>query len=75
MKTVGNLFDDLGGSSAVAKGIGVGQSTASEMRRRNSIPVKHWPKLISFAASRGKTIDAAMLVTIHVGGEIAQTIV
>lgn len=67
MNTVNDIFQGLGGTGAVAKGIGVGHSTASEMRRRNSIPVKYWPDLVEYAQSVGnQQIDNDLLVRIHV---------
>lgn len=58
------IFEDLGGTSAVAKLIGVGQSTASEMKRRKSIPVKYWPTLVASekAAQTGVTYDRMLAV-------------
>jgi hypothetical protein len=66
MNTVNDIFLELGGTGAVAKAISVGHSTASEMRRRQSIPVKYWPALIDHAQACGKPeIDTDMLVRVH----------
>lgn len=46
MHPIDRLFQALGGVTAVADVLGVGQSTASEMRRRKSIPVRYWPALL-----------------------------
>ena len=43
---VENVFTALGGTSATARELGVKQSAASEMRRRKSIPVRYWPRLV-----------------------------
>ena len=64
MKTVSDILDALGGNTAVAKLIGAKHaSTVSEMRRRGSIPVEHWPKLI--AASQD--LDAETILIAHSG--------
>ncbi len=68
METVVDIFDSLGGPGAVAAAIGVKPSAASEMKRRKSIPVKHWPKLIEAARERGiEGVSADMLTQIHAG--------
>ena len=66
MKSVEDIFVALGGTGAVARLLDVGHSTASEMRRRGSIPVRYWPRLVAVAAERevkGITNDA--LVHMH----------
>ena len=70
------LFDDLGGTSAVARIISVGQSTASEMKRRRSIPVEYWPAIVGSDRGREKAITNDRLVAAHVqertgGSEVA----
>jgi hypothetical protein len=50
MKNVVDLFTSLGGTSAVARVLGVGPSTASEMKRRRSIPPEYWAQLVAEAA-------------------------
>jgi predicted fused transcriptional regulator/phosphomethylpyrimidine kinase len=68
METVHNIFDTFGGSSAVAKALGVGQSTASEMKRRASIPVKYWPALVEAASEQGlNDITVERLASIMAG--------
>jgi hypothetical protein len=46
MQNVSDIFDKLGGPAAVAKLLDCQRSAASEMKRRGSIPVKYWPRLI-----------------------------
>jgi hypothetical protein len=66
MRSVDDIFQDLGGTGAVAKLLDVGHSTASEMRRRGSIPVRYWPKLVSEAAACGvEWITNDNLVEMH----------
>lgn len=50
--SVEDLFSALGGPAEVGRIIGKGASTASEMKRRKSIPVPHWSFLIAAAAER-----------------------
>ena len=44
--TIPEIIDAFGGASAFGRVIEVNQSTASEMKRRRSIPVRYWPKVI-----------------------------
>ncbi|RWC29938.1 MAG: hypothetical protein EOS70_23275 [Mesorhizobium sp.] len=66
MRTVQEIFEALGGTGAVAKVIGVKHSAASEMRRRQSIPVKYWPALMERALQERIAIDSDVLVRVHV---------
>lgn len=50
--TIPKLFDVLGGPAEVSRWLGVGMSTATEMKRRKSIPVKYWPRIISLALKK-----------------------
>ncbi len=71
MVTVPDIFEKFGGPTAVAAALEVRTSTASEMKRRGSIPVKHWPKLIDAARERGiEGVSADTLTRIH-AGEVA----
>lgn len=66
MNTVEDVFVGFGGTSAFAGAMGLNLSTASEMRRRSSIPVRYWPKLVAVALERdinGVTNDS--LVKMH----------
>ena len=60
------LILKLGGVSAVAAMLGKGYSTVSEMKRRQSIPIEHWPVLIEQAALHGRPIDEKMLLAAHI---------
>jgi hypothetical protein len=51
--TVSALIDALGGSSTISRATGIGRSAVSEMKRKGSIKVSHWPKLIALAQSAG----------------------
>jgi hypothetical protein len=55
MHTVSDIFDVLGGNAAVGRILGVNPSTASEMKRRESIPVEYWPALVAEADRMGRT--------------------
>jgi hypothetical protein len=52
-----------------ARDISVGYEAAKQMRRRQSIPVKYWPAMISSAAERGEPLTEAELVEAHVEAE------
>ncbi|MER8925816.1 hypothetical protein NKJ51_12525 [Mesorhizobium sp. M0134] len=52
--------------------IDVKHSAASEMRRRQSIPVRYWPQLIAGAKTAGVEIDSDLLVKVHVAAAPAQ---
>lgn len=63
--TIAALFGLLGGTGAAARAMGVRQSTASEMKRRGSIPVAYWRTLIRAAGERHFILDEALLVSLH----------
>jgi hypothetical protein len=74
MLTVADLIDEFGGSTKFAAVIGKGPSTASEMKRRQSIPVEYWPSIIRAAPSAGiEGLTTDELVRLHVGGVILPT--
>lgn len=66
MNTVPEIIDQLGGTTAFGRAIAVKQSAASEMKRRKSIPVTYWPKVIEAATALGKPVTYDDLVRIHV---------
>ncbi len=70
MNTVEEVFLGFKGTSAFAGALGLNLSTASEMRRRSSIPVRYWPKLVEAARERGiEGVTNDALVTIHARAE------
>lgn len=66
MTDLDTIFKDLGGTGKVAEFLGVKPSAASEMRRRKSVPVRYWPKLV-IACNEKKIegINYAALVSMH----------
>jgi hypothetical protein len=67
MNTVDDVFAGFEGTSAFASALGLNLSTASEMRRRSSIPVRYWPKLVDVARERGiDGVNYDSLVAMHV---------
>lgn len=56
-RTVSDLFDAFGGTSAIARIIGKGQSTAGEMKRSGNIGTRYWPAIIAAARERGADFD------------------
>jgi hypothetical protein len=66
MKSVSDIFSAFGGPSAVARVLRVKPSTASEMKRRGSIPAEYWRDLVDAAESRAiGGITAMALAEIH----------
>jgi hypothetical protein len=66
--TVDSLIAKFGGPYAFARAIAVNPSTATEMKRRQSIPVPHWPKVIAAAAQHGiGGVDSDALMQMHLG--------
>lgn len=68
-KTIDELFQQMGGPTAVARILAVGVSTASEMKRRGSVPVRYWPKLITHAQSQGTPLTESDLLAAHVASD------
>ncbi len=66
MDTVSDIFDAFGGPAAVARAIKVRPSTASEMKRRGSIPAEYWRDLVAGARARNiGGVSADALAAIH----------
>lgn len=59
------LFEKLGGPTKVSRILGVGFTTASEMKRRGSIPVKYWPTLVAACREDGLEVSYEQLVAMH----------
>ncbi len=68
METLNDLIAALGGPSQLARICGAaGASTGTEMKRRQSIPVTHWPNVIAAAKLlRLRGVDAELLMNLHV---------
>ncbi|RFC66481.1 hypothetical protein DYI37_03295 [Fulvimarina endophytica] len=65
MQTPSDIINSLGGNAAIARKLGISPSGVSEMKRRNSIPVKYWSGLIEIANEGGHTLSADMLISAH----------
>jgi len=66
MLTIPTIFDALGGPAPVSRMLGVKPSTASEMKRRQVIPVRLWPALVKLCEQRGvKGVTYDRLVELH----------
>lgn len=78
MNTVAYIFDAFsppgegdaakkpGAVANVARCLGVGYSTASEMKRRGSIPPEYWPQLVVSAREISRhDITLELLANIH----------
>lgn len=67
MNTVPDIVDAFGGTAAFARALDLGVSTASEMKRRKSIPVRYWPDLVAIGRSKGvRGLSYKTLVQAHV---------
>lgn len=64
-ETIADLFQALGGPGEIGEALAVSRNTAASWRFRRSVPVEHWIGLISFAGSKGVSIDADALLAIH----------
>ena len=74
MQTISDLIDKFGGSTKFAAVIGKNPSTASEMKRRGSIPVEYWATVLSAASERGfKDITSERLIELHATPRRAQS--
>jgi hypothetical protein len=64
--TVREVYEVLGGTTAVACQLGVNQSVTGSHAVRNGIPPQYWAQIISFAKRRRhKEITAQLLAEIH----------
>lgn len=64
MDSVDDIFEYFGGPAKVARHLGVGPSTASEMRRRQSIPVEHWDMLLVADQQLDNRLNAGVLAKV-----------
>jgi hypothetical protein len=71
MRDVPAIIEDLGGPTAFGRAIGVEPSTASEMKRRKSIPVRYWPSVLGAAREQGKELTSDDLMAAHTPAESA----
>ena len=65
MSSLKQIIEDLGGNAAVSRKLGISASGVSEMKRRNSIPVKYWAGLIEIARESGKDLSPDELIAAH----------
>lgn len=66
MNSISDIVDVIGGSGKLAIILGVKPSAASEMKRRDSIPVKYWPKLVDECRAIGvRGVNYDSLVSLH----------
>lgn len=66
MVDINSIFSDLGGPGKVADLLGVKPSAASEMKRRKSVPVRYWPKLVIACKENNVAgVSYASLVELH----------
>lgn len=66
MQSIEAIFDKLGGTGKAAAAINVKPTAASEMKRRKSIPVKYWDRVIAACKQKNiKGISYETLVRLH----------
>lgn len=53
IKHITDVFEAFETNVALAGVLGVGPSTVSEMKRRKSIPVEYWPRIVGEAKKNG----------------------
>ena len=70
MDSIESLFAQLGGPSEVGRIIGRSTEHAAAMKRRKSIPVRYWSKLVVAAQQNGVDLNADRLTKLH--GPISQ---
>jgi hypothetical protein len=72
MMTVADIFDAFKGPAAIGRAIGKSTEHAASMRRRASIPVRYWPRLINAARAAGiDGINHETLTQAHSAAEAA----
>lgn len=69
--TFKKLIEDLGGVSAFAGKMRLGEFAAKKMRDRNSVAVDHWPALIEVAEGEGITLEYSDLVTMRRNSQVS----
>ncbi len=68
MQSIEAIFDKLGGTGKAAAAINVKPTAASEMKRRKSIPVKYWDRVIAACKKQNiRGISYETLVKLHSG--------
>lgn len=74
MMTKPTTFDDLLAlwkAPVLSAGLGVPYINAQMMKRRKSVDVVHWPRLIELAAEQGVTLTSDDLVQMTVKRRVA----
>lgn len=65
MKTIGSIFDDLGGYEVVAAAAHVPHGTASAWKTRGAIPARYWQALLDSEIAKEKGLTADALIIAH----------
>jgi hypothetical protein len=61
MRTVSEIIESLGGTSAAATALTLPETTVSSWKSRGSIPPAYWSPLIAAARKRGASLDLELL--------------
>jgi hypothetical protein len=67
MCSIADMIEKFGGNTSFADVLGKRPSTVSEMKRRSSIPVEYWPRIVEAAEQKGISgLSYETLVQMHV---------
>lgn len=69
MNSVEDIILEFGSGANFARAIGISVIHANTMKRRRSIPVRHWTRTIEAASDRGIALSLEDLVRIHGGSD------
>jgi hypothetical protein len=69
MRSIETIFDEFGGPANLGRALGISTEHAGQMRRRKSIPIRWWPKLIEASNAAGRTLTDSDLVAAHIDAE------
>lgn len=66
MNTIDVIFEAVGGAKKFAEAVQVKPNAAREMKRRKSIPVRYWPRLVDACKELGiRGVNYDVLVDLH----------
>ena len=73
MQSISALINDLGGPTKAAELLGLpAATTVASWRKRGSIPVDHWPRVLEVARERGlQDLNYEKLVEMHVTDKVS----
>jgi hypothetical protein len=73
MCSIADMIEKFGGNTSFAEVLGKRPSTVSEMKRRGSVPVEYWPRIVAAAQQLGmQGLSYEALVQMHVSHTAAR---